>query len=60
MGIIPSILLTLFCVRLALFSLENIKVLHRGYYMATCRYKFSSVEKYFTSEHSEQVKYFST
>ena len=32
MGIIRSILLTLFCVRLALSSLENIKVLYRGYY----------------------------
>ena len=41
MGIISSILLTLFCVRLALFSLEKIKVLHREYYVAARRYKIS-------------------
>ena len=36
--------------------------IHRGYYMATRRYKISLrvLQKYFSSEHSEQGKYFST
>ena len=42
-------------------KLELPSLIHRGYYMAAreIRNLSSSVEKYFTSERSERVKYFS-